>query len=158
MDAGLALTCVYCHVNGYCSDLSSGLITVQMDASLLIHLRWSLCVDIGLAIHPGWLWMDTGLVTPMGWVLCEWILVHMIAHLGWLLCEWALLWSQLWVHNCAEGHHKWVRLSLIESPLHTKPVLMFGLSSFEISLYPFAKFLKHCIFLKHCVFLGPGYL
>lgn len=74
-------------------------------------------------------------------------------HLGWLLCEWALVWSQLWAHKCAEGHYKWVKLSLVKNPLYTKPVFIFDLSSFKMSQYPFAKFLKHCIFLNHCVFL-----
>lgn len=122
--------------------------------SLFIHLSWPPCVDIGLVIHPGWL-CEWPLVWLHIWVdlLGKWTVVCMIIHLGWLLCEWALVWSQLWAHKCAKGYYKWVKLSLVENPLYTKPVFMFDLSSFKISQYPFAKFLKHCIFLNHCVFL-----
>lgn len=147
MDAGLARTCVYCHANGHWSDHSSGLITEQIDTSLLIHLNCPPCVDIGLAIHPGW--------------LCEWTLVWLLIWVDYcvngLWATWSFIWVDYCVNECAEGHYKWIKLSLTENPLHTKSVFMFDLSSFKISLCRFTKFLKHWIFFKHCVLFGPGY-
>lgn len=90
MDAGLALTCIYCHVNGHWSDHSSGLITVQMDTSLLIHLSWSLCVDIGLAIHPGW--------------VCEWTLVCLLLWVDYYVNGQWYTWTLIWVDYCVNEH------------------------------------------------------